>query len=399
MGYFFVILLVSMSKKEQMHTSVLFELDSGSIAVSVCEFQQGSSFPKKERMSKRIALTQTDSFDRFFAQSLKTLEALAHEAQRHASQIDSIYVSLSAPWVSSQKRVIRHVNEKGFEVTESLLSKLIKKELEYPLSKNLDYHKHHNQLEIFERRTIDVYINGYPTLHPIQKRKVRDIAIHSLVSVITTTTKDAVVHTIERVFHRQPDLVSNTFILYQVIRTFLPEENNVMILDIGGMHTEMYTIYQDHLTDIASFPVGEHHILEELTKKASVSEDKARSLMTLFIQEKLHEEYHQEISLLMKKTYQLWLSAWYEVCNTLSAKQLLPSTICIIAPSYIVPWMRYHILQTDELMEHLHTHSKIRMIELPYFIKLKAEEDHVLHTRDAELLPMTHVISTLISYE
>lgn len=388
-----------MAKQAQLHTSVLFELDSGSIAVSVCEYQKGTLFPKKEKMTKRVILTQTDSFDRFFAQSLKVLDTLAHEALKSSSSIDSIYVSLSAPWVSSQKRIVRHSSDTGFEVTEALLTKLIAKELAYPLSKNLDYHKHHDQLEIFERRTIDVYVNGYPTLQPIQKKIVKDIAIHSLVSVITTTTKESIVHTIERVFHREPQLLSNTFVLYQTVRNFLSQENQVMILDMGGMHTEMYTIYHDHLIDIAGFPVGEHHLLREVTKRASVSEDKARSLMTLFIKERLHEDYHQQMTLLMQKTYEVWLSAWYDVCNTLSAKQLLPATICFIAPAYIVPWMRYHILQTDELIEHIHTTSKVRMIELPYFIKLQAEEHHVLNTSDVELLPMTYVISTLISYE
>lgn len=388
-----------MAAKKQEHTSLLFELDSGSVAVSVSHFEQGVHHPVSESFSTRAMLDHTESFEQFFAHALKKLDDIAHKALKHTSSVDSIYVSVSAPWMSSQKRVVQHTDKKGFIVTEKLLAKLIAKELDHPLSKNLDFHKHHHELEIFERRTVDIYVNGYPTLNAVSPKKVHDVAIHSLTSVMTQTTKRALEHVIERVFHRTPKLISNTFVLYHTLKTKVPDINNAMILDVGGTHTEVFVIRDDHLKDIARFPKGASQLKEDLANILDVQRIKAQSLMSLYTKEVLSDEYSREINAAMEHVYRSWLKSWYEVCDVLSAKKLLPSTICLITPPYLSSWLRFHILQSDEISEHLHVSDRINIIDLPQYLNLSLKEQANIKVQDQEILPFACVVSHLISYE
>ena len=373
------------AQKIQPHTSVIFDIDSASIGVAVVGYVQGERLPKHEYFSKRVQLNTKDSFDSFFAKTVKTLELLGHEALRNTpEQINDVYLGLSVPWVSSQRRVVNYVEDgKEFSFTKELAQMIIDKELSEPLAKNLDYHQY-DDLEIFERRTVDIYLNGYPSLYPFKnKKQVTEASIHSVTSVISGTTKKAFSHVIERVFHREPVLISNTIVHYKALETFIPNENSAMIIDMGGTNTQIFIVHDDHLTDIASFPVGREHIVEEVMKRANVGNDKARSLISLFTQKSLEEEYQQQLSHIMNDAYHVWMKPWFELCDTLSSKKLLPSTFCLSAPDNISEWLRYHILQTDELTEHTRSSSAPQVIDISLFLQSLAREMNMEHLSDS----------------
>ena len=385
------------TKKEQLHTSIIFDIDSASVGVAVVGYKEGKTIPIREYYSARTELDTHLSFEDFFARTLRVFQEVANEALIHSpADIDSIYVAMGTPWVSSQKRTAHYKRKKPFVLNKELAEEIIKKEIKDPLSKNLDYHEHRD-LRIFERRSIDIYVNGYPTLKPFdEKREVSDVDIHSLTSVISGTTKEAFVHTIQRVFHREPQCISNTFVLYQALRTFIPNENSAMILDLGGTNTQMYVVHDDHLQDIASFPVGREHLIEDLATRLAVGKGKARSLVRLYTQEMLDEEYQAQLSLVMDAVYRNWMRAWYELCDELSMKKLLPSTICLVAPADTVEWLRYHLLKSDELSEHIHTGKLPRVINLSHFLQVQAEELKATHLSDPEMVPVIDVVGSLI---
>ena len=383
-------------KTQQLHTAAIFEIDSASIGVSVIGYSLSEKFPEREYMSSRIELDTHLPFEMFFSPTIKVLTKLAHEAQQQSPAIEHIYVSLSSPWVSSQKRVSHYKQEEAFVVTDKLISQVIEKELSESLSKNLDYHTDHNQLEIFERRTVDVYVNGYPTHSPVSKKKVTTLDIYSITSVLSTTTKDAFIHALQRVFHQDPILISNTFVLYESTKRFLPHENSISIIDVGGTNTEMFVVHDDHLKQIARFPVGKNHILEYVSSELSISIEKAQHIVSLYMQKSIDPQYKKQLTELMSKAYKIWLREWYTICDRLSQEKLLPSTICLVASKEMSAWLRFHILATDELKEHLHTQRAVQVIEFPYYLRLKADEEKKLHISDSEMLPVIDLVADLL---
>lgn len=383
---------------QQSHTSVIFDVDSASIGVAVVGYGPDKKLPQREYFSKRMQLDTNHSFEQFFAKTVKNLESLANEALRNSPHvIDDIYVSLSVPWVSSQKRKVNYTEGgKPFTFTEQLAQHIIDKELAEPLAKNLDYH-HYDDVEIFERRTVDIYLNGYPSLYPFKGlTPVKDVQIHSVTSVISKTTKDAFIHTIERVFHREPVLISNTIVQYKALETFIPNENSAMIVDMGGTNTQILVVHDDHLVDIASFPVGREHIIEQVMSRAKVTREKARSMVQLFTKQTLEPEYQQQLSVIMNESYKVWMKPWFELCDKLSAKKLLPATLCVTAPDDINAWLRYHILQTDELIEHIHSSRMPQIIDISLFLQSLAGEMNMEHLSDPEMIPLIDVVGSII---
>ena len=385
------------SNHEQLHNLAIFDIDSASIGVAVVSYKKGTAIPVRELLSLRVQLDTHLSFDDFFARTLRSLEELTQKVlhDTHAP-IHDIYVSLSAPWMSSQKRIARYERKKPFEFNQKRAREIIEKELKDPLSKNLDYH-HFDDLEIFERRTTDIYLNGYPSLNALSKKnKVTKVEIHSITSVMSHTTKEAFSHIFERAFSRVPQFISNTFVLYQAIQKFIPDENSTLILDVGGTNTQVLVVHDDHLSSIASFPVGREQLIHEFSERASVSFAKARSLISLFTQNALDPQYQEGLSKLMDQSYRIWMKSFFELCDVLSSKKLLPSTLCLIAPSDISAWLRYHIMSTDELSEHVHSAHSLQLVELPLYLKLKAEDEGLAHLSDSELIPVIDVVGSLL---
>lgn len=384
--------------KKQQHISVVFDIDSASIGVAVVGYIPERRIPQCEYFSKRVQLDTSHSFENFFAKTLRTLETLGHEALRNTPRaIDDVYLGLSVPWVSSQKRIINYSEGgKEFTFTREHAQKIIAQELSEPLAKNLDYHDY-DDLEIFERRTVDIYLNGYPSLYPFKgTTPVKDVQIHSVTSVISGTTKKSLVHAIERVFSREPVLISNTIVQYKALETFIPNEDSAMIIDMGGTNTQIFVVHDDHLTDIASFPVGREQVVQEVVQRANVSLEKARSLISLFTSRTLEEEYQKQLSSVMIEAYRVWMKPWFELCDTLSAKKLLPSTLCITAPDDISAWLRYHILQTDELMEHIHSSRAPQVIDISLFLQSLARDLKMEHLSDSEMIPLIDVVGSII---
>jgi hypothetical protein len=180
------------------------------------------------------------------------------------------------------------------------------------------------------------------------------------------------------------------------LKTFIPDENDAMIIDMGGTNTQVFVVHDDHLTEIASFPVGREHVVDEVMKRAQVSNNKARSLISLFTSHSLDQEYQQQLSSFMSDAYHVWMKPWFELCDTLSAKKLLPSTLCITAPDDISSWLRYHILATDELMEHIHSSQKLQVIDISLFLGSLADDMNMEHLSDAEMIPLIDVVGSLI---
>jgi hypothetical protein len=385
-----------MKKNQQLHTSVVFDIDSASVAVSLLSYQRGNTIPEHEIFTKRIILEQFNIED-FFAETLRAIDLLGMEAiQKSPSPVESIYVVVGAPWATSQKKIIHYERLHDFVLTSEIVEEALAKEDSDSLSRNLDFHNFEN-LQVFERVTTNIHVQGYPSLHPYEvKTKIKNFDVHRLVSVISSSSYQAITDTIERVFQREPIFVSNTLISWMTIQKYFPHLQDTFVLDIGGTNTQVYLIEQDHLKEIAVFPVGMSHILQELTERLAVGKQEARSLLKLYTQSALEPEYQQKISKVMKEVFTIWYKKLFEVTDQLSKKKLLPSTWTFIAPRDIESWLSFHLLQEDGLSTHIKTRSSVELINISSALNSISKEKGFGHIQDTEMVPIADVIGTYI---
>lgn len=385
-------------KNNQSKKVAIFDIDSGSIAGSCVAYQEGNTIPEKVYWTKRVVLDDHRSFDTFFSQSVKTLTSLGNELiTKSMVSIDAVVLVCSVPWMSSQKRTVHYSRKKAFRFDVSMFNMLIKKELDESLSKNIDYAMFED-LNVVERKTLDVQLNGYSAQHPFSYTKpIHDVAITSLIGVMSNVTHEAFVHAIERVFHRKPHIISNTSVLYHAITQLLPNQNEALVLDVGGTNTQVLVIRDDSLETIASFPKGEQHIIEHLSETLDISIPKAQSIIALYTQQRLDDQYAQRISETIEAAFDIWLKGYYQLCEKISRRSLLPSGMILSCSDTLSSFLRFSLLEQEELMTMIHTRSKPYLVDMERLLASHAQQTTLDIIEDPALIPSLHIIGTLIN--
>lgn len=360
-----------MSMKTKIHTKkyrIIFDVDSTSVGGSVVEY--GYNSKKECILIQDVFTVRQDAtegrqydFTDYWARILKTFTSVAEAVHMHALvSIDAIYVNLSTPWMSSQKRIVHHKQKESFVITQELVDSIIKKEVDTPLSQNLDYYNHH--VSLFDRQSIDYYVNGYPVRKYLGTQGTH-LEIHSLTSVIADQTKEAFDHVIERAFHRQPIYIANSAVAYKTCFKKLPHQNNSILVDMSGEITDILILKNDHLEHISSIPVGIHHITRHIADKLSIPLVKARAYIDMITQDRIDLEHKKELLPVFKAGFEIWLASFYDALDQMSRQGLLPNTLILSAPDDVIDWVEFNILSRDELSEHLHARAKPQIIRLP----------------------------------
>ncbi len=356
---------------------IIFDIDSTSIGGGVFRFgydANNNHIQTTELFSVRKNITNGKKypFDYFFKQTLKTLEQVAQDVylQSHIS-IHGFYCNIGTPWMSAQKQIVTYTSKKPFTFTQEFADSLIEKEFQVSFKKNKNYAKH--QVELIDRRTIDVYGNGYPTRNPIGK-KMSDVHIHSLVSVMSTSTKKAFSEVFEKVFHQEVIYLSNTFLSYQTLYSHSEQTDNAIIIDVSGEVTELLVVQKDHLTHIGSIPIGSNGIIRHLAENLKVPYGKAQSIISLYQQQKLDTTYEDNIQNQLHDSFRLWFKEFFNACDSYAKEGLLPHVIILRSSKATSLWLEYMILNEDSLREHIHTKGRIYLQHMDSFFIDKAEE-------------------------
>lgn len=390
-------------EKENRQHYIIFDIDSSSIGTLVFEKSLDEKTKKDVyhevfTLRKNIATGQNVDFEIFFSRTLKVFEYVAERAHKYSgNSIAQVYINIAAPWSSSQKRVIHYEREREFNFTKELADSIIEKELEESLHHTHDF-KDHKGLALIERRTVDTFANGYPTKKPFGK-KLKDVDIHSLVSVMSEKTKDALSHVIERNFHIEPVYFSNVFMTYQSLINLFPQENNITCIDVSGEVSEISIIVSDHLKRIGTIPVGEHHIVRKLSQLLKIPYTKAESIIKMYQSNTLEEKYKKDIESAMKESFLYWFKHFYDFLGEVSKEYLIPDTLCLLSPEYIHNWLSEWILKTEELGEHMHAQKNISILDLKMLWRTAQKKELQNITDDNLALCLDFVEKTFLGEE
>lgn len=349
---------------------IIFDIDSDSIAALVFE----KVLDKKTRKyiyaqvfttRKNILNKDTSDFKKFYSKTLKVFEQVAIDAHKYSgNDIADIYINISAPWISSQKRILHYEKGTEFTFTKEIEEKIITKELGESLKHTQDF-KDFNDLNLVERKTLDIYANGYPSRNPYGSL-VTDIDIHSLVSVMSSDTKQDFNHVIERNFHRDAVFFSNVYMAYQSLVKLFPHENDILVMDISGENTEITIIVDDHLQKTGVVSMGLRGIVRHLATVLAIPETKAESLIIMYQDNNLTDTYKKSIETAMKQSFMLWFKELYSFLDDVSAENAIPSTVMLLAPEEYQNWFNEWLLKTDEFAAHIHARKQISLLDIKF---------------------------------
>ncbi|MCA9351771.1 hypothetical protein KC866_00025 [Patescibacteria group bacterium] len=347
---------------------ILFDIDSASIGGAVVRHSKnarGDLVESKELFSVRKPITNGEpySFERFFEKTITTLTSVADEVHLQALlPISQVYVNVSTPWMSSQKRVVHHAQKKPYTFTQELANAMVVESTDQTHHHTSSaYHDH--TVELIDNRVIDVYAHGYPVRNPIGK-ELTEVDVHILASVMSATTKQAFTETIQSVFHHEPVYLSNTFVNYQTTLELLPDTNNSIIVDMSGEVTDVLVVRNDHLDHIGSLPVGLHHMVRSLADQLHVPYAKARSLLKLSPIQHLDDGYVASLIPAYTTAFKVWFTAFFDLLDEYAKHGILSNTIVLKADAQYVAWIQEQLLSYDQLQEHMHAGARPEIITL-----------------------------------
>jgi DNA-binding transcriptional MerR regulator len=353
--------------KPQKQNELALVLDIGSSSVGGALFwMQSTGIPKIIfAMREPIPLEEEISIDKLITLTVKTLNVVVSKiCMMGLGRPSRMYCVLSSPWYASQTRVLKLEKNTPFIFTEKLADSLIQKEIalfkeEY---KEKDSHPD-NQIRPIELKNMKTVLNGYDTLRPLnQKAKVLEMTIFASVSQEQILKK--VEETIERHFHSR-EIRFSSFVMssFTVARDMFVNQDNFLLINIGGEVTDISMIKKEIIQESVSYPAGRNFIIRNVAKGLGVSLVEAKSLISLYKDGHMADVTEKKAEEVISSIKTRWLKKFQESLSNLTNDISIPATIFITVDQDLAEFFS-NIIKTEEFNQYTLTESKFRLIFL-----------------------------------
>lgn len=253
--------------------------------------------------------------------ALDTVKAVPKVAQVRAV--------LAAPWYDAKITTINSSSQKVVRVNEGTVARAVR---EYLAKKGTLK----SGPSVIESLVSQVYVNGYPTeLHaPITGTSMR---VNHYASEADSSLQKAITDAVKKTFPAAKiSFHSFSFVAFAVLRA-LREENNFVILDVGGEITDVAIAHHDGLRFAGTFPIGTMSVVRAIAGKGSTADAKSR--LALYAKGELSIEENAAF----EKDFQAALSPWQEEYQKMLEAAVndvaVPQTTFLFADREELPWL------------------------------------------------------------
>lgn len=311
---------------------LVFNIGSSSVGGAFF-FAPSSGIPKIIfSVREPVVIEEKVEIERFLSLTLKSLEVVADKIYRAGLGAPSkIFCVLSSPWYVSETRIISLEKNMPFLFTEKLADSLIQKEISRFGEEHMEkYANTGHSVRIIELKNIKIMLNGYETGKPLNQR-TKELEMTVFISMSGEQVLRKIEETIGRHFRSAP-IKFSSFVMasFAVVRDIYAEQENFLLVDIGGEVTDISMIKKNVIRESISFPLGRNFLTRGAAAILSCSLDEANSMISLF------KDGHAEASLARKLTPVMdqlrteWLKKFQESLANLSHDISIPSTIYIV---------------------------------------------------------------------
>jgi hypothetical protein len=256
-------------------------------------------------------------------------------------RLKDVYCVYSSPWYISQTKMVRDEQDKPFTVTRDVINSIIKKEQEQ-FNKNMQEGKYQNILgpdtRVFEKRIINVKLNGYEIAVPIGKH-AKQLELTLFSSYISQEILDTVENilreslSIRNIHHSSYGLVS-----WSASQVLFPDVHDYLFVDISGETTDISLISKDVLIETVSFPMGRSTLLRQVVKELNVESEIALSYVRMFFAKTLDSKFEAQVSDVMKKIEEDWHDQFAVALKQFQKTYSLPRATYLTTDSDTLPF-------------------------------------------------------------
>jgi len=316
-------------------------------------------------MREPIPTEEELDIDRFLFLTLIALKLVAETiCMKGYGAPKRIFCILSSPWYASQVRLVKLEKETPFIFTNKLADELIQKEIimaeEEYLAKN---ERTENKVRPIELKNMQTVLNGYAISSPLnQKAKLLEMNIFISMSGEQILTK--IEESIQQHFHG-PTIKFSSFMMasFTVARDVFVNQDNFLLINIGGEVTDIAMIKKDVLKESVSYPAGSNFIVRSIANELKCSIDEAKSYVSLYKEGHIEANILKKIDPIMMKLKTQWLKKFQESLSNITNDISIPATIFITVDPELADFFS-DIIKTEEFNQYSLIESKFRVFFL-----------------------------------
>ncbi len=348
---------------------LVFDIGSSSVKAALFYIRE-SGVPKIiTSIREPIILEDKVDPDRFLLLTIQALETVTNKIYTKGLGAPSrIFCIFSSPWHISQTRVISYKQDTPFVFTSKLSEELIQKDIAVLKENYLKkYSDADHALRLIELKNIKIVLNGYETIKPLGK-KAKEVEMTIFVSMSEEKVCKKIEETIAK--HFTSSAISSeikfspfTLAAFTIIRDLFVDQNNFLLINIGGEITDISMIKNDILRESTSFPLGINFMIREVASTMKCSLAEAKSLISLFKDGHAAPNTLNTLEPAIAKLKIEWLKKFQESLANLSNDISIPAFVYTTVDKDLAEFFA-EIIKTEQFNQYTLTESKFQIVFL-----------------------------------
>jgi len=347
--------LFGLKQQKRNDTRVIFDIGSGSVGGAIVSQASNSVKPTIHfTVRTPISLNEQFAYPRFRKATLDALRTTAEQTrvflakEKRALSLGEVACVLSSPWYASRTISLSKVEDREFTVSSNLIQELLDTrgvavdEEEQAMLKQ----KQIEQPAIFERRILNISLNGYKTGQPIGKKASR-LEVDMFAAVLELSFYQELQLALASAFEgMEIALHTHTLSMFTTVRDCFGTQGDFLLVDVGGEVTDITFALDDVIHGSATVPVGAYTIADTLAAKKNTTRHEALSLMTLVSEKEQTLSAESAEYTALTNAGNEWWKACCERIAHMAGGGGYPRDVFITAPHETVGWFKRIIAES-----------------------------------------------------
>ena len=348
--------------KEKEELVLVFNIGSSSVGATL--FKAHKSGVPKIIFSIRepILLEKEVKVDRLFSLMTQSLEFVVNAVYRAKLGAPAkVFCVLSSPWYVSQTRTINLKQGTPFVFSEKLAESLTQKEVKiFEEENDAKWGKASSTMRIIELKNIKTILNGYETHAPINQ-KAEQLEMIIFISIGSEQVLTKIESVIKKHFHGSPIRFSSFALAsFTIIRDLKAEEEDFLLVEIGGEVTDISLVKKNVLRESISFPLGRNFLTRGVSESLSSTFGEANSLISLFKHGHAEGDVAENLGKVLGELKAKWLKEFQNCIANISNDISIPALIYLAADKEVADFFS-ETIKTEQFSQYTLTESKFQI--------------------------------------
>jgi len=312
---------------------IVFDISSSSVGVAIIK-KQRTATPVNVLFATRVPIrynTKTDahSLGEYLSKAIKeagtiSLEALGKLSSGHNEY--SIQMVLHDPWIRSQSKNTKGKLQKEMIVTKKLLAHFIKKHSQK--EKQIDGES------LINSHITQLFLNGYPTDNPYNKR-AKQIEVISLSTSMNTIICSAIIDSLKQLFPSHKVHMDSSLLAILSSKQLFHSTEDFTLIDIDAQYSTVTVFGESQTQGTEHLNFGIQNLIDTLIQDGNMQKEQAKSELRMYLEDTCTPSQCKKIEQKLIATEQEFITTFGDVCTQLNKIHRLPTrTLVLINPAY-----------------------------------------------------------------